>query len=74
MWCYLVSVFYWTWLWKNKKYLIFIVLLHKQNYILAEAYYATKDGKVKGILTVTEHLIMFDPIRAQENESFVNIF
>ena len=38
---------------------------------VAEAYYSTKNGKIKGILTLTEHLIMFDPIVCQENEEFV---
>lgn len=38
---------------------------------LAEAYYCTKNGKAKGILTLTEHLIMFDPVKCVENEGFV---
>ncbi len=33
-----------------------------------EAYYCTKNGKVKGNLTLTEHLILFDPIKCQEND------
>ena len=40
-------------------------------YCVAEAYYCTENGKVKGVLTVTEHLLMFDPIRCSENDSFV---
>lgn len=38
------------------------------NYYIAEAYYCTKNGKVKGVLTLTEHLMMFDPIKCAENE------
>jgi hypothetical protein len=44
---------------------------------LAEAYYCTKNGKAKGILTLTEHLIMFDPVKCVENdgnEAFVRLF
>lgn len=37
-------------------------------FIIAEAYYCTKFGNVKGVLSLTEHLIMFDPIRCFENE------
>jgi CRISPR/Cas system CMR subunit Cmr4 (Cas7 group RAMP superfamily) len=46
----------------------------KRNYLtyLAEAYYCTKNGKAKGILTLTEHLILFDPVKCVENEAFVN--
>lgn len=36
---------------------------NKPNKIKTEAYYCTKNGKVKGVITLTEHLIMFDPIK-----------
>jgi len=36
-----------------------------------EGYYCTKNGKVKGVFTLTEHLVMFDPIKCSENEKFV---
>lgn len=39
--------------------------------LIAETYYCTDRGKVKGILTLTEHLILFDPIKCLENESYV---
>ncbi|CDW85582.1 oxidation resistance protein [Stylonychia lemnae] len=35
-----------------------------------DAYYCTKNGKVKGIMTLTEHLVMFNPIKCAENEQF----
>lgn len=38
-----------------------------------EAYYCTKNGKVRGNLTLTEHLIIFDPAKCPENASFVSI-
>ena len=44
---------------------------------LAEAYYCTKNGKAKGILTLTEHLILFDPVKCVENdanEAFVSSY
>eukprot|EP00347_Sterkiella_histriomuscorum_P017009 403351003 len=43
---------------------------HKPNKILTDAYYCTKNGKVKGIMTLTEHLILFNPIKCNENEPF----
>lgn len=42
--------------------------------ILADAYYCTKNGKIKGIMTLTEHLILFNPIKCSENEPFVNYY
>ncbi len=41
---------------------------------IAEAYYCTKNGKVKGNLTLTEHLILFDPIKCVENDDFVSFY
>jgi len=38
------------------------------NRIKTEAYYQTKHGKVKGIMTVIDKLIMYDPIQCEENE------
>ena len=35
---------------------------------LADAYYCTEFGQVKGIITLTEHLVIFNPIKCEENE------
>ena len=35
-----------------------------------EAYYCTQKGKVKGILTLTNNLLLFDPIRCDDNAAF----
>ena len=40
------------------------------NRIKTEAYYQTKHGKVKGIMTVRDKLIMYDPIQCEENEPY----
>lgn len=32
----------------------------------------TKNGKVKGKFTLTEHLILFDPVICQENNKLSN--
>ena len=40
---------------------------------VAEAYYCTKNGKIKGVFTLTEHLILFDPIKCTENDKFVRL-
>ena len=37
-----------------------------------EAYYCTRRGKVKGILTLNKYLLMFDPITCKENNEFVS--
>lgn len=42
-------------------------------YNVAEAYYCTKNGKVKGVFTLTEHLILFNPIKCTENDKLVNL-
>lgn len=52
---------------KTQSKLFFFIIL-----IIAEAYYCTKNGKVKGNLSLTEHLILFDPVKCSENDSFVN--
>ena len=36
---------------------------HKKDVIRSESYYCTKFGKVKGMLTVKEELIVFDPLK-----------
>ena len=38
---------------------------------IAEAYYCTQNGKIKGVFTLTEHMIMFDPIICKENEQLL---
>jgi hypothetical protein len=48
------------------------VTISKLKIAVAEAYYCTKNGKVKGNLTLTEHLVLFDPIKCRENEPFVS--
>ncbi len=46
---------------------------NQSDKIKTEAYYCTKNGKVKGNLTLTEHLILFDPIKCTENDGFVRL-
>ncbi|CDW83732.1 oxidation resistance protein [Stylonychia lemnae] len=43
---------------------------HQPDKIKSEGYYCTKNGKVKGVFTLTEHLVMFDPIKCAENDEF----
>jgi len=38
---------------------------------LAETYYCTPKGKIKGVLTLSEHMLLFDPIKCKENSDFV---
>lgn len=46
---------------------------HNSDKIKTEGYYCTSNGKIKGVFTLTEHLIMFDPIKCQENEAFKDL-
>lgn len=38
--------------------------------VKTEAYYCTKHGKVKGVLTVRDAIILFDPLLCKENEPY----
>lgn len=40
-------------------------------FTIADAYYCTKNGMVKGVLTLGEHLILFNPIQCTENDKIV---
>lgn len=40
--------------------------------ILAETYYCTQVGKIKGVMTLTDDLIMFDPLTCPENEKYLD--
>ena len=39
----------------------------------SECYYCTKDGKVKGMLTVKSSMMVFDPLECKENDEFKDI-
>jgi hypothetical protein len=41
------------------------------NILIAEAYYCTSNGKVRGVLTLTDTLLMFDPSKCIKNQKFV---
>ncbi len=38
--------------------------------VKTEAYYCTKHGKVKGILSVRDAIILFDPLLCKENDAY----
>jgi len=38
---------------------------------IAETYYCTQVGKIKGVMTLTDDLIMFDPLTCAENEKYL---
>lgn len=38
--------------------------------IKSEAYYCTKHGRIKGVLTVGDTYIMYDPLYCEENDKF----
>ena len=40
------------------------------HWVKTECYYCTKHGKVKGIMSVKDEIIMYDPIICKENENF----
>ena len=44
--------------------------LNDPNRVKIEAYYCTKLGRVKGLMSVKDKIIMFDPIRCEENREF----
>jgi hypothetical protein len=44
--------------------------LNDPNKVKVEAYYCTKLGRVKGLMSVKDKIIMYDPIRCEENCEF----
>lgn len=45
--------------------------VERDNKIMkSEAYYCTKHGRVKGILTISDTYIMYDPLYCEENSKF----
>jgi hypothetical protein len=48
----------------------FIEIESENKIIKSEAYYCTKHGKVKGLLTIADTYIMFDPLYWEENGKY----
>lgn len=48
----------------------FIEIESENKIIKSEAYYCTKHGKVKGLLTIADTYIMFDPLYWEENDKY----
>jgi hypothetical protein len=48
----------------------FLEIESDNKVIKTEAYYCTKHGRVKGILTVSDTYIMYDPLYCDENNKF----
>lgn len=44
------------------------IKVDKNEVIKTEAYYCTKLGQVKGVLTMLASYMQFDPVQCQENE------
>lgn len=43
---------------------------HKSNVLKSEAYYCTPHGKIKGMLTIKDTIIVFDPLKCSENQKY----
>lgn len=48
----------------------FIGVEEESKLLKSEAYYCTKHGRVKGILTIADSYLMYDPLYCDENEKF----
>jgi hypothetical protein len=48
----------------------FIEVEQENQVVKSEAYYCTKHGRVKGVLTVADTYIMYDPLFCEENSKF----
>lgn len=48
----------------------FIACESESQVMKSEAYYCTKHGRVKGILTIADTYIMYDPLYCEENNKF----
>lgn len=48
----------------------FIGIENATKLMKSEAYYCTKHGRVKGILTIADTYIMYDPLYCEENDKF----
>ena len=46
---------------------------HNHNMLKTECYFWTKLGKVKGVLTLKQDMIIFDPLRCEENCKLSNL-
>ena len=43
------------------------------NFSKTEAYYCTKVGQIKGILTLKDYIMQFDPLNCEENKVFPDV-
>lgn len=48
----------------------FIEVEQENRVVKSEAYYCTKHGRVKGVLTVSDTYIMYDPLFCEENQKY----
>jgi hypothetical protein len=46
---------------------------HKEDVLYSESYYCTKNGKIKGMLTIKKEIIVFDPLKCEENNQFEDL-
>lgn len=46
---------------------------HNQDLLRSECYYCTKLGKIKGMLTIKDGIIVFDPLKCDENSRIYDI-
>lgn len=58
--------------WDSKIKRIHEFIEHSSNLIRVECYYWTKYGKIKGMLTMKDEIIVFDPLKWEENDKFID--
>jgi len=46
----------------------FIEIEHENKIVKSEAYYCTKHGRIKGVLTIADTYVMYDPLYCDENK------
>lgn len=46
---------------------------HNQDVLRSECYYCTKFGKIKGMLTIKDSIIVFDPLKCDENSRIYDL-
>lgn len=56
--------------WDNEIAEIHKYVEHKKDVLRSECYYWTKNGKIKGMLTIKDGIIVFDPLRCEENNKY----
>lgn len=56
--------------WDNEIAEIHKYVEHKKDVLRSECYYCTKNGKIKGMLTIKDGIIVFDPLRCDENDKY----